>query len=52
MREYADESSIINKLDLDTSRKIFEEVSKSNQNFTDEIVQLIDSTLYKLRFLK
>ena len=31
MREYADESSIINKLDLDTSRKIFEEVSKSKQ---------------------
>ena len=31
MREYADESSIVNKLDLDTSRKIFEEVSKSKQ---------------------
>ena len=29
MREYADESSIVNKLDLDSSRKIFEEVSKS-----------------------
>lgn len=39
MREYAEESSIINKLDLDTSRKIFQEVSKSKQKSKEESTQ-------------
>jgi hypothetical protein len=35
MREYADDSSILKKIDLDSTRKLYEEVKKSKNMMTD-----------------